>query len=55
MITDQLVESVALLLEVVEGNARGEIEPVVRLALKTNVLQPPYNNVNVSSCDYMDN
>ncbi len=37
--TDQAVELVPLLLEVVKGGAGGEVGPVVRLALEAHVLQ----------------
>jgi len=37
--TDQAVELVPLLLEVMKGGAGGEVGPVVRLALEAHVLQ----------------
>jgi hypothetical protein len=44
--TDQAVELVPLLLEVMKGGAGGEVGPVVRLALEAHVLQHSVHTVH---------
>jgi hypothetical protein len=49
--TDQAVELVPLLLEVMKGGAGGEVGPVVRLALETHVLQHSVHTLHHYICE----